>query len=140
MKLIPKQRILPNGTKDEVRVTDNKLIKRTNKKMLQASNVLRMNTSYTNVDIADIDTDFCADAKRWVFIVDGMTYIEGKTEVEVSDIDNVNNIGNYYTNLKALWFIMPKGTTLEQAREQLAGLELIYQLARPKIYQSKFIY
>ena len=28
MKLIPKQRILPNGTKDEIRVSDNKFIKK----------------------------------------------------------------------------------------------------------------
>ncbi|HSH50111.1 MAG TPA: hypothetical protein VK982_00150, partial [Bacteroidales bacterium] len=67
--------------------------------------------------------------------IDGIVSIPNWTEIVDANYDKVGNENCTFviTNLKSLFFTVPKGTTLEQVKTQLAGLELTYQLAEPEI-------
>lgn len=141
MKLIPTQRILPNGVKDEVRVTDGNCVKR-----VSDDYVIKAN------DIDAIIPRANYAQAQFPFIrlplppVNGLDPIQGTFKIQNWSEKAFTTAGDYMPNMfstrsiNALMFDFPLGTTLEQARTVLAGLTLTYQLARPKIYQSKFIY
>jgi len=122
-------RSLPNGTKDEIRVSEGRAIIRTKKKALEANEIVSVstfpiNTDLVSVKIADMITP--TDASK------GIAVFEGYAETVGTNYDNVGYIGCWYpsTSNNTIRFIFPKGTTLEQARTQLAGTTLTYQLAK----------
>ncbi len=143
MKLIPTQRILRNGTKDEVNVTEGIKTQRIKKYVAQANDI-GLYSLYEEVDLAYFtlpDMALSTDAYK----LTGLASIEGMSEVKWSDRRNVNNIGKItiQPNVARVWIIVAKekyAENAEKAREDLVGTTLTYQLARPKIYQSKFIY
>ena len=131
-------RTLPNGVKDEIRASEGKLIKRTKKIVLQASDIKCVNP-YNEQGIVVVNTVALTNyigGKTGItgnYILDN--YPEQSSEIPLNM--NTSYIGYSYNhsfyNITEIRAIMPLGTTLEQARIQLAGLELTYQLAEPEI-------
>ncbi len=125
-------RELPNGVKDEVRVSEKKTIIRANKKALEVSDIFDMYTAYSNLDYARIkkpvDSIMYNNTTQLLSaILDGYTEFTGVT------FDSTDNINKY--SLKAhstdIWLGFAKGTTLAQVKTVLTGLTLTYQLAEP---------
>ena len=122
-------RSLPNGTKDEIRVSGGKaeLVKRIGRY------ILPLNQAYTRVTVPErinVDVYYINfDTK----LNDGSSYVEGLIDATGSEYDDASRIGEYYytSNSNRVYFIFAKGTTLEQAQTALAGTTLIYQLAEP---------
>lgn len=119
---------LPNDTKDEV--TDSgKLIQRTKKYVLQASDIVTVLNSGTDTTIAI--TNEITDMITQTNSIDGSTRIEGWIEginTDNSDSTNANRVYYTYSTDKKIRFILPYGTTLTDAQNILAGTTLIYQL------------
>lgn len=128
-------RSLPNGTKDEIRVSGEKAehIQRNKKYVLQASDVTGI-TEMTNITIIYVKKPIDYVAYNSTTLGVGSTLIANWTEFEGS-IDLVDRIGKYrkHGNAMSFEFVFAKGTTIEQARQQLTGTELTYQLAEPEI-------
>jgi hypothetical protein len=160
MKLIPKQRILPNGTKDEIRVSGGKaeLIKRvSDDKALPTSGwEYRGKTNDNNYHIISRDLGFSDILNNQnTGVADYFTF-SNKTFATytayslggIKSTYNLKAIIKHYTNSR-FYLVIPT-TEYTQAetnagaddyvQANLIGEALTYQLARPKIYQSKFIY
>jgi len=122
-------RSLPNGVKDEVRVTEGQKIQRIKEYILQASDITTMTISNLNVDYALVvkPTDSYTYNKysNVGFALDGYSVL---TKADATaNIGTINGDGNL-----TLFFVgFAKGTTLTQAQTALAGKALIYQLAEP---------
>lgn len=121
-------RSLPNGTKDEIDITQGKLIKRiSDEYTIKATDIGSLNRDLTNVDQVSVilPPDFVKSH--------GMGKFKSELrEVDRNDRDNITSIGalsNFGDG--TLRYIIEKGTTLEQAKQQLVGITLIYQLAEP---------
>ena len=130
-------RSLPNGVKDETSVVDG--IKTQNVSgdyTLQTSDMVAT-SAFTNVDAVRIDKSTFINISS--FTDDYPTNIEihglSRTRFIGGGFDNVGSIGKYFTSPSSnrLFIIIAKGTTLTQAREQLAGTTLIYQLETPEV-------
>lgn len=131
-------RSLPNGTKDEIRLSEKKFIQRTKKYVLQASDIVSV-SNYDEFTIVTTKpfTDYVSTHP--VNAIDGTYVLEGYPEQapEASSNFTSANVGYSYNhgsaNTQALRIIMPADTTLAQAQTALTGLELTYQLAEPII-------
>lgn len=132
---------LPNGITDEVRVGDGiwevstgvKSIKgefylkeNIKEKIPQANDIISVITNaFVNVDLTTVTTtDKVQDGEQQ------KVYISDRKNV-IADRDNVASIGGYYVNPSNIGFIIAKGTTLEQAKTQVAGIKIWYQLTTP---------
>lgn len=142
---IAELRSLPNGTKDEIRVSGGKaeLVKRVSDKLyLTPDDVISIyDAEDTLYAVASINLNL-ENAPTWTLNYEGKVYLENWTERQ--GYEYFNQIPEGYENSYYTWYspgdmnfknrlriCFPKGTTLEQAREQLAGTPLIYQLAEP---------
>ncbi|HHY42581.1 MAG TPA: hypothetical protein GX514_07015 [Thermoanaerobacterales bacterium] len=121
-------RSLPDGTKDEIDTTQGKLIKRiSDEYTIKVTDIRGVSTNLTNVDQVTValPPDFVKSQ--------GMGKFKSELrEVDKNDRDNINSIGalsNFGDG--TLRYIVEKGTTLEQVRQQLVGTTLTYQLATP---------
>ncbi len=134
-------RSLPNGTKDEVNVTDGKATQNVSEDIVVSDTVYDSidTTTYTNVDVV-ITTAF-ADAKAGTTGADGQTHYcdkdgVGLTEVAQADIDLEASAGKYYWGEdKKLYIIVAKDdyADIAAARTGLDATSLNYQLAEPII-------
>lgn len=131
---------LPNGTKDEISITEGKLTKNTWEKVLQSADVVELDTTtYTSFDVVKIDkpSDSYMDGLSGQS-AEGTGILEGYNEWIGSFSDSVDLIGYIAFRFAAatIWYIVEKGTypDLASAQADLAGTTLIYQLAEPKIY------
>jgi len=109
-------RSLPNGIRDEIR--DDKIVKSVGANILAASDVVRMVTNYDNYDFAGINKP-----------LDFVGY--GRINSSDNNAFRIYGISNGYSstsNWLEFWVQYPKGTSLEQARAELAGKLLTYQL------------
>jgi hypothetical protein len=132
-------RSLPNGTKDEVNVTEGKATQNVSEDIVVSDTVYdTLDTStYTNVDVV-ITTAF-ADAKAGTTGADGQTHYYNKDGVELvevaqADIDLEASAGKYYWGEdKKLYIIVAKGdyADIAAARTGLGTTTLTYQLAQP---------
>ena len=125
-------RSLLNGTKDEV--SAGKLTKRNKQYILQESDIEAIVTGdNSNTDLAY--TKVFTDNKPWTPEIDKHVNVLNKDQITSGlERQSIENIGKYYTsNNQRIYFVLTKGTTLEQARQQLAGTTLIYQLATPVV-------
>ncbi len=102
------------------------------KYILQADDITEMATSGVNVDRALISQYVFED----LYPFRGASYLNNADfsingRIASYSYDFVSEIGKYFTyflnNIMRLAFIVPKGTTLAQAKEQLAGLEIEYE-------------
>ncbi|TCO69492.1 hypothetical protein [Marinisporobacter balticus] len=137
---------LLNGVKDEVFVGgDGKhyLRKETEKYILQASDILTLDTSFSsNFDIIQINKKNDSNDYNNSTIQSGQTLLDGYSYGAY--VDNISMIGKLFTSTTSRYGIaIQKGkyTTLADAQADkylggLAGLELIYQLAEPIIYEN----
>ena len=129
-------RSLPNGTKDEVRVSGGKaeLIKR-----VSGEYIIPPNPTLAIRFIGENNEGYSINLPNFQALpMDGRIEFCNNhiKEVLFADRDLIENRGNFYTSThisEGLVFIFEKGLTSEQRKEQIAGLELIYQLAEPII-------
>lgn len=139
MKLIPKQRILPNGTKDEV--SDGKLIKRVNEVVLDGSE------NWLTHQSSDTYISFCMHKSDIGMIVGRADYrmimAAIPVEIWVPPLQDKHYIwvhtSTFGISVKKEWLITQDVAGFK-VWLQANPITLTYQLARPKIYQSKFIY
>lgn len=126
-------RRLPNGVCDEIDVTAGKVNIKNENYVLHESDIIEhdyQGEGNYRVELAmpsDIKT---ASSNDWDWV-----YVSGWSR-DLYD-NRKTTIGTYYTITQSgqmkIIFCLPYGTTLEQAREQLAGTTLIYQLATEKV-------
>ncbi len=125
-------RSLPNGTKDEIRVSEGRLIKRVSEDYVLQSTDFSIMLTYTNVDGVATRYPLFNDNVLWNNNKNDTVNVHGKTEIALADRDNVASIGKFYTDTnQRIVFVVEKGTTLEQAKTLLTGVALNYQLAEP---------
>lgn len=131
----PELRSLPNGTKDKIDTTQGKLIKRiSDEYTLQDSDIVYINAAPapTQVYIVLLRelSDYIGGRHGYV---DANYILEGYPEMQASDTlyNNTQYIGCSYVREQQIRVIFPVGTTIEQAKQQLAGTTLTYQLAEP---------
>lgn len=131
-------RSLPNGTKDEIRVSEGKLIKRvSNEHIITLDDFKISSTPETwNMDIWYINTlpnqntSLTSNLGFGKFHINGMREIlfnerSSATPTETEFVYYVSTDGNY------LVIGYPKTLTSEEARNIIIGTKLIYQLATP---------
>ena len=129
-------RSLPNGTKDEIRVSDGKLIKRVRGDYaLIDADIVQLNTASVNTDyIALSDANF-NNHSVWLNNANGGVRIDGFAEASNDGIDTPSKIGTFATsgNNKNIYLFVAKGTyaNLAAAKTDLVGTTLTYQLAEP---------
>lgn len=124
-------RSLPNGTKDEVRVSGGKAewIKRTKKIVIGENDIT------TSINLANVYRVRVAkpdDCVNFVDAIQGCLTIQGMIEKHsVSDATVTSEFfNNFATDVSQyIFFYFSPGTTLAQAQTALAGKELTYQLA-----------
>lgn len=113
------------------------------KYVLRAEDIESMYTTYANVDIAFLNKSKLIDYIAIGQLSTGTIDVNGWLETEGgANIQLVQNIGKYSTsgNVGSVLFIFPKGTTLAQAREQLAGLEIEYETIPYPLPQIEYTY
>lgn len=128
---IAELRSLPNGTKDEVRLSDGKMIKRVSDLVtIREPQIDSIVTTLTYVEQIRV-------YPPEVGILSGLAInqiqVYGMDSVAYADRDGLENIGKW-TKVEVdpfIRFLVAKGTTLEQVKQQLAGTTLTYQLAEP---------
>jgi hypothetical protein len=132
-------RSLPNGVSDRVYESNGQmwLEKNIEEIVLQSSDVVSMNTTYSNLDYARIS--------RAIALIGGVTVtsqtpigsgLSGKYPTKpIGDYDNANHIGkiDFNADTTNVWVGFVKGTTLATAQADLAGTKIHYQLATPQL-------
>lgn len=114
-------RSLPNGVKDEIDVTQRKIIKRTKKYILRARDIPMIalhSSTNTLCAVIQIPSDGLYSAP-----------INERARLERYS----GNLISFYSAGGQLGIPVDEETTIEQARDMLAGTTLIYQLAEPEI-------
>jgi hypothetical protein len=122
---IAELRSLPNGIKDEISVIEGEKTQRVKLTTLQASDIAQIN-SYTNVDAA-VSKPFDDGLLGGAFDLEGISQCD---PVTFRDIVNIGKAFRFINSIR-IYYVVAKGTTLEQARSALAGKMLTYQLAEP---------
>lgn len=101
------------------------------KYILQADDIASMFTGYTNVDLALITIPVTFPDCQHITGYDTNYVFSVNGREATYAADNISEIGKYFTSpvasIPRLIFVVPKGTTLQQAQEQLAGLEIEYE-------------
>lgn len=132
---IAELRSLPNGTKDEVSVSEEKVTQNVSDEcVLQAEDITSVSITHTNVSVATTAIPYKSDIKPApdYYTNTLSVLIDSWTQIPLSARDRLESIGKFYLNTNGqIGFVVAKGTTLEQARTQLAGTKLTYQLAVP---------
>ncbi len=131
-------RSLPNGVRDEIRVSEKKLIKRVESYVLRDSDIEKIVVG-TNVDLIETKVNIVTNATTWDWGYEENNKLNGKTENTLrADLgwDNASNIGKYSAiPNQRLWIYFNKGTfaTLQDAKNWfVANPQLLtYQLAEP---------
>lgn len=135
---IAELRSLPNGTKDEIRVSEGKAIIGTKRRILEASDFTALN-QLANID-AILVRKQADDYLKGKLERNILSFkIESFTSKNVTTSDSVENVGcayNITTDNYAL--VVAKGayTSLADAQSKLAGLTLTYQLNDPIILDT----
>lgn len=111
------------------------------KYILRADDINNIATSPINVDYAMVPKSTLTNYIYPNIVSRGSINVNGMNE-EYNVPDNVINIGKYSTSTAnmSIAFILPKGTTLAQAREQLAGLEIEYETIPYPLPQIEYTY
>lgn len=113
-----------------------KLIKRVKEYVLQASDITSVVTSFTGVDLFITNSNVLPNTIKLLDHVQNVTIIENMTEKANSSetYNDIKNVGNYAKQSvgDCLIFLLAKGTTLDQAKAQLTGKKILYQLATPQ--------
>lgn len=128
-------RSLPNGTKDEVRVSGGKAehIQRNKKYVLQTSDILYFGTG-TNTDFVTFKKPLDYVSYGTTPLLDSSAVLSGVSNGTTSYTDDVSKIWKLYGgSISEMGIIIPKGTytDLASAKIALVGLEITYQLAEP---------
>ena len=123
------------SVKDEVSLTDGTNTQKNNVKVLEASDIVKMFTTLSELDYAEVRKQ--VDALMYG-IVDSSVIGTGNLQnhFEYSGLaNNVDGIGGYRFSLNLATFGVgfTKGTTVEQARTALTGTTLNYQLMTPVV-------
>ncbi len=131
---------VPNGSADSVDLNTGIATQRNKKYVLQSGDFTNLTTILTNVDLVRVRvSDILPDSSNLDTI--GKTLTTFGNEIQQADRDNVSSVGSYYTvytgTLSDIQFIVAKGTyaSLAEAQADLAGIELIYQLAEEQTYE-----
>lgn len=122
---------LPNGVKDTIEYRNGKyyFVKRVGEYTLQASDIISMFTDGSTYNVANTGDILPLAVSQAVEVLDKNTFI-GKMQEKITMTPYV--VGTYYTSSQSKFrFLMQVGTTLEQARTQLTGTKIYYQLATP---------
>jgi len=124
---------VPNGKCDKYDFLTGTHDKRVNKYVLKAEDIVEMATYTNNIEIAETREFY--DGYQHDFVNDN-AIVEGWELIsQVQFQDSTEFIGSVLFNIyKKFLFIFPKGTTLQQAKNALAGLTIIYQLETPETY------
>jgi hypothetical protein len=132
---IAELRSLPNGTKDEIRVSEGKLVKRVSDEyIIQANDIVATWNTDISVTVARLRV-FSDMAECSANAIDGKVILENYSEAK-GGAEN-RPVGSFWCGDTGIGFGntifvgFPKGTTIEQIKQQLAGLKLTYQLATP---------
>lgn len=133
---------LPNGVADSVKTTVDgcEHTKRVERYVLQASDIIAYDSTYTNVDILGIkkNADYVGNNQTWVW-ENKKNWTINNSWIEkyytYADRDNAAHIG-FFTggwSLTNVQVVLTKGTyaDLTAARTALAGTVIYYQLATP---------
>ena len=122
---------LLNNVADSLDLMTGECVQRVNQYILQANDIINVTSSdHTNVNMAK--TRVFTDNAVWINDINRNIEISGMEQIAYANRDDISNVGKYCAvNNQTLWFPLPRNTTLEQARTQLAGLKLTYQLAEP---------
>lgn len=113
------------------------------KYILKAEDITHMFTSLTKIDWAVVPKSKLVDFILQNDVSINTIKINGMLEdTIVSNSDHEKNIGKYSTvhHTTYLIFVFPKGTTLQQAREQLAGLEIEYETIPSPLPEVEYAY
>ncbi|QVK17715.1 hypothetical protein KHQ81_12820 [Mycoplasmatota bacterium] len=95
-------------------------------------------TGYVNVDAIQIikpyDSIMFNDTTHR-----GVMSLEGYAEGIYAERDNISSIDKFYSEVNASYIMLmvAKDTTLQQARDSLRGKKLTYQLAQPRILDTR---
>jgi len=133
---------LPNGIRDEIR-PDGKggyeLVKRTKNYTLVESDIVEVKNVNPNIDRVRIKLLYDDYVNNGLYTrIDGIVRVPGYTEI-ISDVyinaENINEVKNMFTitNHHSMFFPVPIGTTLDEAKKLFVGTKLTYQLAEPEI-------
>lgn len=129
-------RSLPNGTKDEIRTTDNghEKVQRVNQRILQSSDVTSVFTGFSEIDyiIVNKPMDSLMYNSQATSLF-GSNALEGYSELTSGSANTIDGIGKCRFTLNQTTFgvgITKGSMTLDQARTALTGLRLTYQLAQ----------
>ena len=128
-------RSVPNGIQDKL--TKDFYTKNNNNYVLQSSDITGLNTALTNVDIVTIADTNISDIKDFGTADNLATKMTtNKTSpLNNATIDDASSVWRHYFTTTDVEFIVPKGeyADLAEAKTDLTGTELIYQLAQPII-------
>lgn len=123
---------LPNNTVDKIDLGRGELVKNTKDYTLQSSDIKLVSTEKDNIDYAPIHLQGYA---RGNLIADGVIIHDiPHGDIAVHNMDDEKYIGTWgglSSRNGDIAYVVKKGATLEQAKEQLVGTKLIYQLAEP---------
>ena len=123
------------SAKDEVRVSEGKLIIRNKKYIVQTNDITLWAGSLTFTNVTHAVIGKPSDSKMLGNITSGgSATLEGYKEISGAG-DNIDDIGGF-TVVSANSYVyigLAKGTTLAQAQALLTGLALTYQLSEPVI-------
>jgi len=143
-QIITLHRLL-NGVYDEI-LKDGRNIKRTLEKYLSASDILNMNSSFTNIDAISISRNslvgLYAQTSQQQIGRMIIQYFQQSDERLISD--NVSQIGKWFDNngqSGSIQIVVAKGTyaNLAAAQAALAGIRIIYELAQPQILNTNAV-
>lgn len=129
-------RSLPNGTKDEIRVSEGKLIKRVSDEVvLQESNFRLFRTNNTNNDLVVVDRSiFVNIINPGTDTIATKVWTSRTAPRNGASFDSENNVWTHsFDENNDMLIFLPKGlyADLSSVREDLAGTTLTYQLAEP---------
>jgi hypothetical protein len=138
---IAELRSLPNGTKDEVSLSEKKSIKRTNSFVLNSEYIAAYSTAKTNVDLVVLQLP-SDSANINLGASGGKIYIPniplgGSTHSVVDDVAFIGMWAGYASEARRICIVVPKGkyTGIEDAKAKFLNdysiTELTYQLATP---------
>lgn len=136
-------RSLPNGTKDEVRVSEGKCYKRVSDEIVvTGSDIYSMNARTYVKDVVFI----FPDAVRFNSSL-GQANVFGRNEVSAENRDLVSSIGSFYVNVaigqenKYIRLLFDVNMTDQQIIDNLNQypITLIYQLAEPIVTQHEVV-
>lgn len=124
---------LPNGVYDEIDLNACEVVKRTKDHILQDGDITFMSREKENIDYATIVLpDYAVGTKIATAVIIPDIPFGNESIHNMDDEKYIGTWGGQSSKQGQISYAMAKGTTLEQAREQLKGVKVIYQLSYPK--------